>query len=78
MKTMLVLLLALSLCACTTVTATKGDFAISRTAVGTNLAVSKLNIKSEADGSFTIIMQGALSDSAQMVEQAMQIATMVK
>ena len=77
MKNLIIAFLALSLCACTTVTASKGDFTISRTAVGTNLSVSKLTIKNDPDGAFQITMHGALSDAAQVVEQAMQLSTAV-
>jgi len=68
----LLLLLAtvMTTSACTTITAQKGDMSISRTAFGINLSVPKLRVTEKPDGSFTLQMEGATSDSAQAIEAA--------
>lgn len=65
------LALGIMLAGCSTISASKGDFSLSRTAVGINLAVPKLSIKNNPDGSFSISMQGATADSAQAIEAAL-------
>lgn len=55
---------------CTTISAQKGDMNISRTAFGINLSVPKLRVTEKGDGSFTMQLEGATSDSAQAIEAA--------
>ena len=64
------LLLLSLLNGCTTVTATKGDMSISRTAFGVNLEVPRFTVNSKDDGSFAIGLEGVKSDSAQVIEAA--------
>ena len=70
LKVVSTLLLLLLLNGCTTVTATKGDMSISRTAFGINLELSKIDIAQQDDGSFSFSLEGIKSDSAQAIESA--------
>lgn len=57
---------------CTTITASKGDMSISRTAFGVNLGVPTFIVREAADGTFSLTMRGATSDSTQAIEVAIE------
>ena len=72
------ILLAITLCVayvmtgCTTITATRGDFTITRTAFGVNLAVPVITIKGAPDGTFSMSVRGVASDSTDAIQAAVQ------
>lgn len=70
---LLLILLTITACSgCTTITANKGDMSLSRTAFGVNLAVPSFSVRESADGSFTLTMRGATSDSTDAIQAAVE------
>jgi hypothetical protein len=66
------LIVALALTGCTTITATRGDFTITRTAFGVNLVVPQITIKGLPDGTFSMTVRGIASESTDAIAAAVQ------
>jgi hypothetical protein len=65
---LLILVIAIILSACSTVSAQKGDWKFTRTSFGTMLGVGKLAISEDGPGKMTVELDGLKSDQVEFAK----------